>query len=283
MSDAELAAAAAHPALVCSAALAALVAEAAAARRGAGAAAAGALGAASVRAPRALRPPSPAEAAAAVRLQRRRPRRPAAELVYLHDGDRNGVGWFLGARGGAARRPGGAAAPGGGIAVTASSPAARGCTDPRALLSGAFLRTNFAGPRRGPGGGEPASWWALDLGEGAALECTHYTLRHDGSADFLRSWALQGSADGAAWADLRRHEDDGALCRPGQYASWPVGGPAAAAAFRRFRVLLLRPNAAAPNPRHVSLSWIELYGNLYLADTRGEGGAAAAEAGPLPP
>ena len=45
--------------------------------------------------------------------------------------------------------------------------------------------------------------------------------------------------------------------------------------FRRFRVLLLRPNAAAPNPRHVSLSWIELYGNLYLAG--GEGESVAAE------
>ena len=35
------------------------------------------------------------------------------------------------------------------------------------------------------------SWWVLDLGPGHQLICNHYTLRHDGSHDFLRSWVLQ--------------------------------------------------------------------------------------------
>ena len=35
------------------------------------------------------------------------------------------------------------------------------------------------------------SWWVLDLGPEHQLICNHYTLRHDGSHDFLRSWVLQ--------------------------------------------------------------------------------------------
>ena len=35
------------------------------------------------------------------------------------------------------------------------------------------------------------SWWVLDLGPEHRLICNHYTLRHDGSTDFLRSWVLQ--------------------------------------------------------------------------------------------
>lgn len=75
------------------------------------------------------------------------------------------------------------------LSVRASSPACRG-TDPRALVSGTFARTNFAGPRL-EGGGALSSWWLLDLGEEHGLIVNHYTLRADGSTDFLRSWILQ--------------------------------------------------------------------------------------------
>jgi hypothetical protein len=51
-------------------------------------------------------------------------------------------------------------------------------------------------------------------------------------------WWRQGSVDGSHWVDLRRHVGDATLQLPGQYASWPVTGPAAAVPFRAFRVLL---------------------------------------------
>jgi len=56
-------------------------------------------------------------------------------------------------------------------------------------VDGRFLRTNWAGPRLE--GGVPSTWWQLDLGPAHALVCNYYTLRHDASANFLRSWAFQ--------------------------------------------------------------------------------------------
>lgn len=83
------------------------------------------------------------------------------------------------------------------LQVRASSPACRG-TDPRALVSGAFARTNCAGPRME--GGQLSSWWLLDLGEEHSLIVNHYSLRADGSTDFLRSWILQvGAALPPSW------------------------------------------------------------------------------------
>lgn len=77
------------------------------------------------------------------------------------------------------------------LQVRSSSPSCR-FTDPRALLSGNFLPNNFAGPRlEGGPGGQLASWWVIDLGPGHSLVPNYYTLRHDGSLDFLRNWVLQ--------------------------------------------------------------------------------------------
>lgn len=61
--------------------------------------------------------------------------------------------------------------------------------------------------------------------------------------------------------DLRRHTNDGSLGLPGQFASWPVGGPAAQRPYRCFRVLLGQgPGAATTHPTELSLSHFELYG-----------------------
>ena len=56
-------------------------------------------------------------------------------------------------------------------------------------MDGRFLRANWAGPRLESGA--PSTWWLLDLGPAHALVCNYYTLRHDASTNFLRSWALQ--------------------------------------------------------------------------------------------
>lgn len=253
MSDAELEAVAAHPLAASSPVLVELLREALDAR----AEGASPRGAVSVRANRLVRELSPSEAAATARFQRRSPAG-CTQLIYMYDGDHNGVCWFLGTRYGTQQWVNPALS--GMIQVRASSPVCKG-TDPRALVSGQFLRTNFAGPRRD--GDTLSSWWLLDLGAEHALECNYYTLRHDGSTDFLRNWVLQGSNDGMQWTDLRRHIRDQTIKLPGQYASWPLVGPAAAVPYRYFRVLLLAPNAEAANPHRVCLSFLELYGNFF--------------------
>jgi hypothetical protein len=78
------------------------------------------------------------------------------------------------------------------LVVRASSPACR-TTAPRGIVSGSFLHTNRAGPRA-DGTGRRSAWWLLDLGPGHSLVCNYYTLRNDGSHDFMRSWVLQVSA-----------------------------------------------------------------------------------------
>ncbi|KAL4859062.1 BTB/POZ domain-containing protein [Chlorella vulgaris] len=180
------------------------------------------------------------------------------ELLYLYDGDRNGVCWHLGTACGT--QPWVNPVLAGRLAVRASSPACRS-TDPKALAGHGFARCNFAGPRME--GGQLSSWWVLDLGAGHRLICNHYTLRHDGSTDFLRSWVLQGSNDGSSWSDLRRHISDRTIRMPGQYASWPLSSHAAAVPYRFFRLLLVGPNPEAANQHHVCLSFWELYGFLY--------------------
>lgn len=75
-----------------------------------------------------------------------------------------------------------------GVQVCASSPHCRG-TDPKALMSRNFVRTSFAGPRIADG--TRTTWWMVDLGPGHGLMCNFYTLRQDGSRNFLRSWVLQ--------------------------------------------------------------------------------------------
>ena len=56
---------------------------------------------------------------------------------------------------------------------------------------------------------KPASWMAVDLGEGMSLYPERYCLRTDSDGNLAPShWQLQGSSDGVAWVVLRRHADE---------------------------------------------------------------------------
>ena len=56
---------------------------------------------------------------------------------------------------------------------------------------------------------KPASWMAVDLGEGVTLYPKRYCLRTDSEGTSApRHWQLQGSCDGVTWAVLRRHVDE---------------------------------------------------------------------------
>lgn len=154
------------------------------------------------------------------------------------------------------------------VQVRASSPSCR-TTDPHRLCGSQFSRHSVAKPQLGPDG-QRLAWWLIDLGTWR-LACDHYTLRADGSLNYLRSWRLQGCRDAAAgcWMDLSVHEQDASLQMPGQCHSWPVTGPASRYPFRLLRVV--QTLSSAPHLTQagaLSLSNMELYGWL----TRTEAG-----------
>ncbi|KAK2079086.1 hypothetical protein QBZ16_002776 [Prototheca wickerhamii] len=204
--------------------------------------------------------PTALEAAASARYQPRSPPS-CTELMFVCAGDDNGALHWLGTR------PWVNPARSGAVRAWASSPACRS-TRPEGLTAPGPPKLNFAAPRADPGSGRRAAFWALDLGPRRALACAAYTLRHDTSRDFLRSWRLQGAVDDpaapeTAWHDLRTHAGDGTLRLAGQWGAWRVLGRAAAARFRAFRVLIDEPQVGNDNPWHVSLAQIELYGQLF--------------------
>ncbi|XP_052202275.1 BTB/POZ domain-containing protein At2g30600 [Diospyros lotus] len=177
------------------------------------------------------------------------------ELQYICDGGTNGVLYFAGTSFGEhqwvnpvlARK----------ICITPSSPISR-YTDPKVLVSRAYQGTSFAGPRIEDG--KNSAWWMIDLGEDHQLMCNYYTVRQDGSRTYIRHWNLQGSADGKTWTVLRVHENDQTICKPGQFASWPIAGPSALLPFRFFRVILTAPTTDESNPWSFCICFLELYG-----------------------
>ncbi|KAK8956097.1 BTB/POZ domain-containing protein [Platanthera guangdongensis] len=177
------------------------------------------------------------------------------ELQYICDGDNNGVMYFSGTSYGEHQWVNPVLSKK--ITVTASSPTCR-YTDPKALVSRAYQPTSFAGPRTE--NGRSCTWWMVDIGQDHQLMCNYYSLRQDGSTTFMRSWAFQGSMDGEKWTNLVEHENDHTICRPGQFASWPVLGPNSLLPFRLFRVVLTGAATGESNTWNLCICFIEFYG-----------------------
>ncbi|CAA3010178.1 BTB POZ domain-containing At2g30600 [Olea europaea subsp. europaea] len=177
------------------------------------------------------------------------------ELQFICDGDSNGLLYFAGTSYGEhqwvnpvlSKR----------VSITASSPVSR-YTDPKVLVSRTYQGTSFAGPRVEDG--RNTAWWMVDIGPDHQLMCNYYTLRQDGSRAFVRCWNFQGSLDGKNWLNLRVHENDETICKPGQFASWPIIGPNALLPFRFFRVVLTEPTTDVTNPWSFCTCFLELYG-----------------------
>eukprot|EP00890_Picochlorum_soloecismus_P001745 jgi/Picsp_1/2571/NSC_00802-R1_btb poz domain-containing protein len=179
-------------------------------------------------------------------------------LVYMYDGDTNGACYYIATNYGKQSWVNPVAA--GVMSVRASSPMSRCGTDGKSLVSRNFSRLNFAGPKRTQDD-YLESWWTIDLGEEHRLRCTRYIIRHDGSSDYLRTWCLLGSIDGLNWMTLSTHQNDVSLKISGQYASWPVRSRPER--FRFFKLLQTQANVDGPNPWHVSLSYIDFYGDFF--------------------
>ncbi|XP_030498169.2 BTB/POZ domain-containing protein At2g30600 [Cannabis sativa] len=177
------------------------------------------------------------------------------ELQYLCDGDSNGVLYFAGTSYGQHQWVNPVLAKT--ITITASSPPSR-FTDSKVLASRTYQGTSFAGPRIEDG--HSSAWWMVDIGPNHQLMCNYYTLRQDGSRAYNRYWNLQGSLDGKTWTNLRVHENDQTVCKPGQFASWPIIGPNALRPFRFFRVVLTGPTTDVSNPFNICICFLELYG-----------------------
>ncbi|KAK7280797.1 hypothetical protein RJT34_25864 [Clitoria ternatea] len=179
------------------------------------------------------------------------------ELQYICDGDDHGVIYFAGTSYGEHPWVNPLLAEPKKITITASSPHSR-YTDPKVLVSRTYQGTCFAGPRLE--NGHKCAWWMVDLGQDHQLMCNYYTLRQDGSKAFPRFWNIQGSLDGKSWTNLRVHENDRTVCKPGQFASWPINGPNALLPFRYFRVVLTGPTTDVTNPWNFCICYLELYG-----------------------
>eukprot|EP00249_Psilotum_nudum_P017129 c26176_g2_i2 orf=223-2589(-) len=180
------------------------------------------------------------------------------ELLYICDGDRNGVIYYAGTLYGAHLWMNPVLLKT--VSVSGSSPLSR-YTDAKALVSRQFQGTLFTGPCIEKG--QPSTWWKIDLGGEHQLRCNYYTLRQDGSVNYLRSWNIQGSVDDENWVDLKVHKNDQTFSQPGQYASWPVCGAHALLPFRFFRVLLTGPTTSGSNPWNLCICYIELYGYFH--------------------
>ncbi|TKY57581.1 BTB/POZ domain-containing protein [Spatholobus suberectus] len=179
------------------------------------------------------------------------------ELQYICDGDDHGVLYLAGTSYGEHPWVNPLLAEPRKITITASSPHSR-YTDPKVLVSRTYQGTCFAGPRLE--NGQNCTWWMVDLGQDHQLMCNYYTLRQDGSKAFPRCWNIQGSLDGKSWTNLRVHENDRTVCKPGQFASCPIIGPNALLPFRYFRVVLTGPTTDATNPWSFCICYLELYG-----------------------
>ena len=168
--------------------------------------------------------------------------------MYSSDFDANGLLYWLGTDGGrsAWRNPMDA----GRVTVTASSQH-QGTPN---MVVGREAQMCYTG-------NDANAWFAVDLGEGRAIQPTHYSLRHwNIAAHALRHWVLEASSDGAAWTALRTHANDTSLAaQAGSTASWPL---AADRAYRHFRVRQTGKCGAGYD--QLMLSGFEIYGRTEL-------------------
>jgi hypothetical protein len=124
--------------------------------------------------------------------------------------------------------------------------------------------------------GKKDAWFALELPRGLWLLPHRYSLRHgcSSSANALRSWELQGSADGEHWVCLRSHVNDSSLDARFAVGTWGVGYGASTASaagdldldatgvHRFFRVLMTGINSS--KGRELRCSGFELYGEVFV-------------------
>jgi len=181
------------------------------------------------------------------------------ELMYMSDGDNNGIFHFLATDGG--QHPWINPALTRKVMTASSSPVSK-VSDHRWLVSGSFHSSSHFGPCYNQCTGQRRTYWQVALANQYTLQCNYYSLRSDGSCNFPRNWVLEGSEDGETWVELSRHEDDRALKKPGQYASWPICHPISTLSCSAFRIVLTGPSSIGTRSEEFCISNLEFYGHL---------------------
>uniref|UniRef100_A0A3P8VUH5 E3 ubiquitin-protein ligase n=1 Tax=Cynoglossus semilaevis TaxID=244447 RepID=A0A3P8VUH5_CYNSE len=106
------------------------------------------------------------------------------------------------------------------------------------------------------------AWFAIDLGLWVIPSA--YTLRHARGygRSALRNWVFQVSKDGQNWTTLYTHVDDSSLNEPGSTATWPLDpSKEEKQGWRHIRIKQMGKNASGQT-HYLSLSGLELYGNV---------------------
>ncbi|KAJ4462708.1 hypothetical protein PAPYR_720 [Paratrimastix pyriformis] len=112
---------------------------------------------------------------------------------------------------------------------------------------------------------QAAQWVRIELLGGRRVAPTHYTLRTRAGCErnHLRSWKLEGSADGQTWVTLRAHLNDDALSNLHSQATWAVEWrpvPGDTQSFRFIRLSMTGHDSSGYD--YLMLGGIELYGLL---------------------
>lgn len=111
---------------------------------------------------------------------------------------------------------------------------------------------------------KPNSWFQVNLND-CAIAPTHYSLRHYSTWDTeaLRTWKLEGSADGRNWILLSAHDQDASLHGKGSTHTWAL--PRQAGGQRFLRYFRLQQTGSNSNGNYfLACSGFELYGTVLV-------------------
>jgi hypothetical protein len=97
---------------------------------------------------------------------------------------------------------------------------------------------------------EPGQWICWDF-KALRIEPTHYTIRSSN----LKSWAVEGSNDGASWTEIDRRENNSDFSAPAAVKTFAVER---SGSFGRICLRQIDQNHSGNN--HLALSAFELFG-----------------------
>jgi hypothetical protein len=174
----------------------------------------------------------------------------AAEWLFIPEtpGDENGIVYYLGTN--KYRQSWSNPMDGGHVEVKASS--LQGDSKPLNAVVGREAVRFLTQP-------EEKSWVMIDFKD-RRIRPTHYSLRHYASADLeaLRLWNFEGSADGAKWDVLIKHENDTNLDAKGKWFTWEIK---TTSFYRYFRLFQTGKNSN--NQLYLACSGFDVYGSLF--------------------
>jgi len=173
------------------------------------------------------------------------PKAKEKEFVYRRDYDGNGVVYWVGTKYGTTKWKNPSKR---GLIKVDSSEWLKGSVDAMVAKEACHSYSDFS----------VGAWASIEFVDGVTVKPTKYTLSHCTYffGGYLRSWAFEGSEDGAQWTVIREHSNDGSLSGAGQSHSWDT--PNADGYFSRFRVRMTGKSLSGE--WRLSAHALEIYG-----------------------